>query len=114
MKTLYKSFKGTIALGTNEATISQDLDQGDVVVAALFSSAAPSKDVTVKIVDASGSAIIEPSNYKDWEQRQGGTYVSSKKPMGFKGGQKVKVVANSTANQTADWAFEVLLIIQQQ
>ncbi len=112
MKTIYKSFKGTITSGTNEKSIALDLDTGEVVVASLFASV-PSKDVSIKILDTSGSAIIEPSNYKDWEQRQGGTYFSSKKPMGFQGGQKVKVVATSVENQTADWTFEVILVIQQ-
>lgn len=99
MNTIYKSFKGTIATGTNENSVSLDLDQGDVVVASLFAGV-PSKDTTIKILDASGSAIIEPSNYKDWEQRQGGNYLTSKKPMNFKGGQKIKVVATSIENQT--------------
>lgn len=113
MKTIYKSFKGTLLNTTNEAFVTKDLDQGDVIVGCLFAGVAPSKDVTIKIVDTSGSAIIEASNYKDWEQRQGGTYISSKKPMNFKGGQEVKVVVSSTENQTADWPFEVLLLIQQ-
>lgn len=112
MKTIYKSFKGTILNGTNEASIFQDIDAGKVVVGCLFAGV-PSKDVSLKILDASGSAIIEASNYEDWQQRQGGDYLTSKKPLGFSGSQKIKVVATSIDNQTANWNFEVLLIIQQ-
>lgn len=112
MKTKYKSFKGVLITGTNEVSIPHDLDAGEVVVACLFAGT-PSKETTIKILDTGGSAIIEPSSYKDWEQRQGGTYITSKKPMNFQGGQKVRVVVNSIENQTTDWNFEVLLIIQQ-
>lgn len=112
MKPKYKSFKGTILSGTNEDSVALELDPGEVAVGCLFAEK-PSKDVVIKIVDANGSAIIDPSNYQDWEQRQGGNYETSKKPLGFEGGQKVKVVATSVINQTADWDFEVLLLIKQ-
>lgn len=112
MKTIYKSFKGTILNTKNEKEVALEIPTGLVKVACLFAGA-PSKDVTIKILDANGSAIIEASNYKDWEQRQGGTYESSKKPVNFQGGQKIRVVAQSVVNQTADWNFEVLLLIEQ-
>lgn len=112
MKILNKSFKGTMLAGTNEAFVSQELDTGDVIVACLF-AVAPSKDLNIKIVDTSGSPVVDYSNYKDWLQRQGGDYYTSKKPMSFSGGQKVKVVVTSVENQTADWDFEVMLVIKQ-
>jgi len=88
------------------------IGRGTVICASIFEDTAPSKKITIGLEDVNGSKLVPHTHRKDWFERNGGDYISSKKPIDLPVGQ-LKVVAQATEDLTADYIFDLQLVIDR-
>jgi len=89
-----------------------DIPKGKIIRVAIFNSEAPTKEVDILLKDHSNNTIVPATNYKDWKDGSG-EYLERKKPVSIKGGNYVKLIANSEVAQTTPFNFQVLFVVDQ-
>ncbi len=114
MKTNYHIVDFILATGTNGDTIDTDrFPDGKILAASVcVPGGLPSQIVNLTISD-SGRKLFQGSNLKDWQQRQGGDYISSMKPIGADGGKNYVLDFSSRKPLTSDVEGQVVFVIEQ-
>ena len=75
-------------------------------------SAAPSENINIALKTSQGTDVIKSHSYKFWEQRQGGDYFDSLKPVEFNCGRKIKVELNAPVARAADTTLQFIFLIE--
>jgi len=88
-------------------------NQGQVVRAVAWLQNDPTHPVYLKIEADTGQTLVEETNIKDYIQRNGGDYLTSKKPVSFST-QKITIKASANHSLSVDFFFEVMLIIDEK
>lgn len=86
--------------------------QGTIICASIFEDNAPSHRVTIGLEDIGGTKVVPQTHRKDWFERNGGDYLTSKKPIDLSVRQ-LKVVAQSREDLTADYVFDLQVVIDR-
>jgi len=112
IKTRHQSKSFTIPV-SGELTLAINLWPGKVVAAAIeIVGDYPDQLVNASVRD-NGNRIEDPTSIQNWEQRSGGNYLQSLKPLSIEGGQQIKFDFTSSGNLAAELKGQVILVIQQ-
>lgn len=111
----YEKVDMVLASGSNRASAIVDFTShkgATVKRAVIFQKAEPTKAAEIYIDDSGRRNIIPSTSSKDWLDGQG-AYLDRKKIMDFDAGERMTVNVTSEENQTADWEFQILFIIEK-
>jgi len=98
---------------TGDTIITDRFPDGKILAASVcVPGGLPSQIVNLTMSD-SGRKLFQGSNLKDWEQRQGGDYISSMKPIGADGGKTYELDFSSRTALTADLNGQVVFVMEQ-
>lgn len=90
------------------------IPEGKIVCASVcVSDGVPAQVVNLTMSHNSGKKVFQGSNLKDWEQRQGGDYLSSMKPIGTEGGQNYILDFDTKEALRANLEGQVVFVIEQ-
>lgn len=81
-------------------------------VVAMVIKGEATENVNISLMDSSGNDIVKPHTYKLWEQRIGGSYFDSLKPVDFNCGRNVKAVLTAPDALAGDITFQFLFYIK--
>ena len=109
-----KSF--TIASGTNSEVVDIPLltGQGDVVAGCIeILGDKPTDKLINASVKDNGGRVEDPTSIQNWEQRQGGSYKESLKPLSIPGNQTIQVEFSASSNLSADLVGQIVLLLEK-
>lgn len=95
-------------------TVRHTFFPGIILAAAIhLNGELPSQLVNCGIKAGGGDTIIEPTTIRDWQQRQGGDYIDSMKPLYIKGGSQLIIEFNSSANLTGALSGQIVFLVKE-
>ena len=104
----------SILSGGSNITLRHQFLTGTILVAAIhLNGALPTQLVNCGIKGAGGDTLIEFTSIRDWQQRQGGDYVASMKPLYIKGGYQLIIEINSPEALTAPLSGQIVFLVDE-
>lgn len=109
----YERINFSMPIGSTSADFqSKIFRQGEVIAAAIFPDGAiPAETVNLGLRNTSGTRVVETTTVKDWERREGGSYIDSMKPMLLEGGQYYTLEFNALTALTTAFSGQVVFVI---
>lgn len=106
----------TIASGTKNLVVDINLLSGEGNVVAGCIEVLGTKP-TDRLINASvkdnGGRVEDPTSIQNWEQRQGGDYLGSLKPLSIPGNQTIQFEFDANANLAADLIGQIVLVLEK-
>lgn len=113
-KITYQSVPFTVLAGTTRLVVNKKVWEGRIINAVINTDGVlPNQLITFGIDDSGNKTLVEKSSIKDWQQRSGGDYLSSMKPLNIQGSQDLKLEFNALANLAANLSGEILFVLDQ-
>lgn len=110
----YHTIDFSLAAGSNGDTIHTDkFPDGKILAASVCVPGGLPRQIVNLTMSDSGRKLFQGSNLKDWEQRQGGDYISSMKPIGAAGGKSYVLDFSSKKSLAADLEGQIVFVIEQ-
>ena len=87
---------------------------GTILAAAIhLNGALPTQLVNCGIKGNGGNTLIEYTTIRDWQQRQGGAYIESMKPLFIEGGRQLIIELNSPSVLAAALSGQIVFLTQE-
>jgi len=113
-KTRYQTVDFSIANGTNHLAPRKRVYDGNVIAAAVHVDGdLPNGIINLGIKSTGGTPLVDETNLKDWQQRNGGCYISSMKPLNINGGVELIFEFSSLTDLAKDLNGQIVLVIEQ-
>ena len=105
----------SIASGGSGLTLRHTFFKGTILAAAIhLDGALPTQLINCGIKANGGNTLIEFTSIRDWQQRQGGNYIDSMKPLYIEGGSQLIIEFNNPTVLAAALADQIVFLVQDE
>jgi len=113
-KLRYQTVDFSIANGTDYIAPRKRIYDGNVIAAAVHVDGdLPNEIINLGIKSTGGTPLIDETNLKDWQQRNGGCYLTSMKPLNLDGGVELIFEFSALTALDKDLKGQIVLVIEQ-
>lgn len=115
MKTVTEVVEVTLTAGQSTNNVKMSLPTGICKrVGVVISDGSATENVNISLIDMAGNDIVKSHSYKFWEQRQGGDFFDSLKPVNFNCGKEIKPTLTAPTPLAGDITFQFMFLIAQE